>query len=356
MAIKIAFFNHKGGVGKTTNVYHLGWMLANKGKTVLFIDLDSQCNLTQTILGEQGFEKYYEENPKENIKDLLAVAFESRPKLLEAANCIQVKGNEKLWLVPGSLDITQYEVQLGISFQLYNSFSSMKHLPGAFNYLIEKTAEKYQADYVLIDLNPSLSAINQGMVMSSDYFIIPAAPDYYSLMAVRSLAKIVPQWESWAKEARLVFADETYPFPNKTPKFLGYTFADYAITRDKKSGKIGAKKATEQFAPVMNFIKDTFSNLFLTKLKEKNEKLLLPNRENTDYFLAEIPNFSGLGSLFHRQGLPVFEVKTNKSRNGSMILRKEMFTGIYNNFAEKILTLTQDAEHDTPIQSQSTRG
>jgi cellulose biosynthesis protein BcsQ len=42
----LSVFNNKGGVGKTTLTYHLGHILAEMGKRVLFIDLDPQCNLT----------------------------------------------------------------------------------------------------------------------------------------------------------------------------------------------------------------------------------------------------------------------------------------------------------------------
>jgi cobyrinic acid ac-diamide synthase len=42
----IAFFNNKGGVGKTTFTFHLGYALERIGKKVLFADLDPQCNLT----------------------------------------------------------------------------------------------------------------------------------------------------------------------------------------------------------------------------------------------------------------------------------------------------------------------
>ena len=34
---RIALFNHKGGVSKTTSAYHLGWMLTNLGKRVLMV-------------------------------------------------------------------------------------------------------------------------------------------------------------------------------------------------------------------------------------------------------------------------------------------------------------------------------
>lgn len=43
---KIVFFNNKGGVGKTTFTYHIGYALEKIGKKVLFVDADPQCNLT----------------------------------------------------------------------------------------------------------------------------------------------------------------------------------------------------------------------------------------------------------------------------------------------------------------------
>ncbi|MEB3341381.1 ParA family protein [Okeania sp.] len=52
MVKKIAVFNHKAGVGKTTTAFNLGWMLTEKGKTVILAHTDPQCNLTGIILGE----------------------------------------------------------------------------------------------------------------------------------------------------------------------------------------------------------------------------------------------------------------------------------------------------------------
>ncbi len=46
----IAFFNNKGGVGKTTIVYHLAWMFADQNLKVIAADLDPQSNLTAAFL------------------------------------------------------------------------------------------------------------------------------------------------------------------------------------------------------------------------------------------------------------------------------------------------------------------
>jgi cellulose biosynthesis protein BcsQ len=54
MADKIALFNHKGGVSKTTTAFNLGWMLAQQGSQVVLVDADPQCNLTGMVLGYRG--------------------------------------------------------------------------------------------------------------------------------------------------------------------------------------------------------------------------------------------------------------------------------------------------------------
>ena len=54
---KIALFNHKGGVGKTTLSINLADAFAEAGKTVLIVDADPQCNLTSFYLEEPVLEK-----------------------------------------------------------------------------------------------------------------------------------------------------------------------------------------------------------------------------------------------------------------------------------------------------------
>ncbi len=45
----VGIFNNKGGVGKTTYMYHVAHVLSRKGKSVLMVDCDPQCNLTPTL-------------------------------------------------------------------------------------------------------------------------------------------------------------------------------------------------------------------------------------------------------------------------------------------------------------------
>jgi cellulose biosynthesis protein BcsQ len=188
MVKKIALFNHKGGVSKTTTTFNLGCMLASKGKRVILVDSDPQCNLTGMVLGEQsendeeGIQEIY--NAASNIKIGLAPAFESQPRAIEAINCIPVKGQDNLFLLPGHIGFAEYEVTLGIAQELSGSIQALKNLPGSINDLLEKTALKLNADYILIDMSPSLGSINQNILMISDFFLVPTTADFFSVMAI----------------------------------------------------------------------------------------------------------------------------------------------------------------------------
>ena len=57
----ITFFNNKGGVGKTSLIYHVAWMLAELNHDVLAVDLDTQANLTAAFLTEDVLERLWQE-------------------------------------------------------------------------------------------------------------------------------------------------------------------------------------------------------------------------------------------------------------------------------------------------------
>lgn len=346
---KIAIFNHKGGVSKTTTSFNLGWSISKLGKRVLLVDADSQCNLTMYSLGKEKFEEYYKENNKNNIYTALLPAFRSQPKLIAPIDCIQI--NDSLFLLPGHLDFTENEVQLGISMQLSGALGSMENLPGAINYLVTETATKYNIDYVIFDLNPSLSAINQDIFSCSDYFIIPASPDIFSLMSINSLSRVLPMWESWAEKARPLFKDATYPLPISIPKFLGYTINDFNL---RSYGR-----PQQSFAKFMDEIAERISNALVPALKSKD--MILPERNYSSayqamvekskdhhinyqnpYCLAQISNFNKLIALSNEHSIPVFEVTLNAAMVHEGQQRTlNWFKFLYNAFAERIVELIE---------------
>ena len=163
----IALFNHKGGVSKTTTTFNLGWMLAEKGHRVVMVDADPQCNLTGMVLGYKGpteLENFYEQEAGRNLFAGLAPAFEARPEPVTPIECLEVSGNERLFLLPGHIGLAEYEVTLGIAQELTGSIQALQNLPGSIRHLLQITRDKIDADYVLVDMSPSLGAINQNIV------------------------------------------------------------------------------------------------------------------------------------------------------------------------------------------------
>jgi cellulose biosynthesis protein BcsQ len=228
----VNLFNHKGGVSKTTTVFNLAWMLGTMGKKVIVADFDPQCNLTGMVLGYKGVEDLeatYKDNPANNIKDALSPAFESKPRQITGAECISVPGNDNVLLLPGHIGLAEYETTLGIAQELSGSLLALRNLPGSIRFMLSATAEKYKADYLFVDMSPSLGPINQNLLMTGDHFIVPLHPDYFSAMALSSLTRVLPRWKAWANTARGIEVLKTadYPFPEPNATFIGSVIQKY---------------------------------------------------------------------------------------------------------------------------------
>jgi cellulose biosynthesis protein BcsQ len=349
MVQKIALFNHKGGVSKTTTTFNLGWMLASKGKRVILVDSDPQCNLTGMALGEETeddearIQEIY--NTTSNIKTGLAPAFESQPRAIEAVDCISVKGRDGLFLLPGHVGFAEYEVTLGIAQELSGSIQALKNLPGSINDLLEKTAAKFNADYILIDMSPSLGSINQNLLMISDFFLVPTTADFFSVMAIDSLVRVLPRWYAWAKSASSlqVLKEANYPFPDVNLRFLGTIVQNYRIIRGKE---------TVAFQTWIEKIEKAVSDKLIPTLGRSN--IMLPNQLYTNqgigsnFTLAKISNFNCLIALSQKHRTPVYDLTSQQLKQRGKVLennqkKQKEFERTFSDLADKIIALSSES-------------
>jgi cellulose biosynthesis protein BcsQ len=346
MVQKIALFNHKGDVRKTTTTFNLGWMLATKGKKVIIVDADPQCNLTEMVLRfstEEELEGLYQKN--QNIKSGLAPAFESRPKLIEAVDCLPVEGCDGLFLLPGHVGFAEYEVTLGIAQELSGSIQALQNLPGSISYLLQKTADKFEADYILIDMSPSLSSINQNLLTTSDFFILPTSPDFFSVMAIDSLATILPKWYAWAQKASemRILKDAVYPFPKVTPRLLGTIVQTNTIRH-------GQAAAVVQHW--MDTIEEAVSARLMPSLRENSMLLAQTMYESQDisrdFCIAKISDFNILIPMSNQHKTPVFALTSQQIEQAdSRVLNttleaREKFINTFDRLADKIIYLASN--------------
>lgn len=341
----IALFNHKGGVSKTTTTFALGWMLAEKGYRVVMIDADPQCNLTGLVLGDT-LDDFYIKNPMQNIHAGLAPAFESQPRQVEAVDCVQVDSRSGLYLLPGYVNLSEYEVTLGIAQELSGTIQTLRNLPGAFHYFISKVAQANSADFVLVDLNPSLGAINQNFLMSSDYFFVPTSPDYFSVMAIDSLASILPKWAEWARRAHTseTLKTATYPFPEFRLKFLGTVIQKYRP-------RLG--NATVGFQKWIDDINLRVKDKLIPQLRsygltfEEQSYINYGSGLAQNYCLAQIPDFNTLVATSQTHKRPVFALTDEMFGHVGSVLEQDQskrteFHEIYSRFADNVIGLVQN--------------
>ena len=322
MAVIVSLFNHKGGVSKTTTAFNLGWKLARLGRRVMMIDCDPQCNLTGMVLGLSNVDEDNTilgetEGIPNNIREGLRPAFESRPVPMKPVNCLSVPKNPNLFLMPGNIGLAEYETTLGIAQELSGSVVTLKNLPGSLRHLIDITCQKYAIDVAIVDLSPSLGAINQNLLSISDLFLVPMAPDYFSTMAINSISDVLPRWKKWLSDAQnsQALAGADYPFPKKNPKFLGYI-----VQRYRPRNGAPSRAFLKWIAALESGVKDTL----LPALKLAG---MLLDHTVYDQFdadphrpLLQMSDFNSLIALSQEHQTPIFELtKEQINQQGSVL-------------------------------------
>lgn len=307
----VVLFNHKGGVSKTTSTFNIGWKLAQLGKKVLLVDGDPQCNLTGLLLGVDRFEDYYS-NPrsnKQNIKDGVAMAFEGKPEPIVAIDCPRPCPELDLYLLPGHMDLAEFEPALSLSLNSNNAITTLQNLPGAFYRLFQLCSEKYEIDYVLIDMNPGLSSLNQTFFMMCDGFVVPTNPDVFSIMALRTIKKVLPRWKSWVSNFGDLFSNAAYPFPRAKMLFVGEIIQRFYLRNGQPAGPY-KNRISEIKKFVQNDLREEFSRNGMVK-KDDGGK---------DYCLAEISEFGALQQKAQQYMKPIYALSASELEATGVVL------------------------------------
>lgn len=159
----IAFYNNKGGVGKTTSAINIAYELAKNSK-VLIIDVDGQANCS----------RFFTEELKEGL-DKALVNTEVSP---ETALCHTRYDNIDI--------ITATQKLNGITSE-FDSFSDEEQAVIARNILSFGSAY----DYVLLDLPPALTKVTERLIGACDVVFIPIELGIFSIQGVPTVTGIV---------------------------------------------------------------------------------------------------------------------------------------------------------------------
>lgn len=351
---KIALFNHKGGVSKTTTTFNLAWKLSELGKKVLIIDADPQCNLTGLCLSlthGANFEEFYKDNKYSNLYSSLDPVFSGNPHPLVGASCYNFPNRKELFLLPGHINFSKFDVTIGIAQELTGSLKLVQNVPGAINELIELTNKKYNLDYVLIDMSPSVSATNANLLMLSDFFIIPCSPDFFCNMAISSLTEVLPNWHKTYLniKSHSAFNEAKYKLPQTIPKFIG-TIQQRYRPRNQGPAKAFQSWIDKINANVSSILVPTLKNYQMI-IDEEKFNHIHRQEKSTDLYsekfnLANISDFNSLIAQSQKYSTPIYNLSDEQIEQAGQVLAtmkasRDAFNETFTKIAKTIIDLTE---------------
>jgi len=225
----LTFFNNKGGVGKTSLVYHLSWMFSEMGHTVVAIDLDAQANLTAACLDEDEIELLWE---NEDAPTTVYRAIKPLSRVGDIRNPRMEKVTQGLYLVPGDVALASFEDLLSESWpksmgdaNLYRYFRILT----AFWQVAQIASKEVDADIILVDVGPNLGAINRSALIASDYVAIPLGADLFSLQGLKNLGPTLRSWREGWKRRLTNWKSPDFDLPQGTMEPLGYIVQQHGV-------------------------------------------------------------------------------------------------------------------------------
>ena len=319
----IAIFNNKGGVGKTTYLYHIANILADAGNNVLMVDCDSQCNLTAYALEDTQIRQSWSErgNSIYRVIELIAKGLGDYRKRKP------VSLSEHLYLVPGDIDLSQFEDRLGETWSsASNQEISLRAQVAIYRYVLYATKE-VNADYIFYDLGPNLGALNRAVLGGCNYFVTPLSPDLFSIKGTENLGNKFVTWrEEWDRNL-VKWKGNMEVLPNGSPKFVGYVTQQHNLrTKDEDGMTQGWKIFGGQ-------VDQAVKRNIVDRLESLGQVVA---REN--YKLGAIPNLHSLVPYSQNAKKPVYKCTGRDGLKGEHISKAresvEYYSGVINILTE----------------------
>ena len=292
-SIRLALYNHKGGVGKTTLTVNIASALADAGKRVLLVDADPQCNLTSYLVEPDVVDNWLDNSDSETGVTIWSAI---RPVVESTGEVREVKPIERLkniFLLPGDIRLSEFEQDLQ---QIWTEClqRKMRGFRGAsaISEVVNLIAKKIKADYVFYDVGPNIGALNRVVLLDCDFFIVPAACDLFSTRALSTLGHSLSSWVTEWQVISQLAPDGTTLLPGR-PKFLGYILQKFRMYGGTISGS---------FAPYVAKLEKAANSEIAAALRRIDKDLASASVSQNK--LGQVKDFGGLATLAQEQGQP----------------------------------------------------
>ena len=322
----LTFFNNKGGVGKTSLVYHLACMYAELGKTVVAADLDPQANLTAMFLDEDRLEILWNENRQRNT------IYGALQPLLEGTGDIAEPHLEKVGdYLSGNMSLIVGDLQLSSAEdELSNQWPAcLDRQPRAFRVIsalwriLQKAASLKHADIILVDVGPNLGSLNRAVLVATDYVAVPLAADIYSRQGLRNIGPTLASWRTGWEERRSRNPIPDLIIPTGSMQPIGYVVQQHGIrmSRPVKAYDKWVNRIPEEYA--VNLLGHTEKPYPFTPDQDPNA-------------LAMVKHYRSLVPMSQEARKPIFKLTTADGALGSHAAAAKNAYSDFESLAEKV--------------------
>ncbi|MBI1759443.1 MAG: ParA family protein [Actinobacteria bacterium] len=298
----IALFNNKGGVGKTTLVYHLAHMISRLGVRVLAADLDPQANLTAHFLDEDALEELWGEHrpTRQTVADAVQPIVDGEGDVMPVSPREIAEG---LWLLPGDLGLSQFEERLAQEWPatLAGGNKAAARTTTALHRLVHAAAGTVEAEVVLLDAGPSLGALSRTTLLVAEQVIVPLGADLFSAQGLRNLGPALRRWRRDWQETAQPRLPAGIDAPSGAMQPLGYVVMQPSMRLDRPV------RAYQRWV-------DRIPDLYVRAVLGADPG---PVSDDRSHEISTIRNYRSLMPLAHDARKPMFDLRPADGAIGS---------------------------------------
>ncbi len=325
----IAFFNNKGGVGKTTLLCNLAGLFALHRKAkILVIDADPQSNATSYLMADDTLTELYSDDKFVNLYEYYEPVAKGKgystvpPSIITSPRfgVDLVPGHPRFALREDLLAKDWSDTLVGNDRGLQTTFT--------FSHLLNTVASDY--DFAFIDMGPSLGAINRSILLAADYFLTPMSADLFSLMAIENIILSLQTWRN-ELEAGLDYYERKngirYAQDDKELKwkivFLGYVMQQYK-----------AKSVRGEVRPVASY--DKIIRQFPADIANLESEFGLGDPNTVD--LGQFPSLYSLVPMSQTAHAPIFELGSSDGVVGAHFAKVDESGVMFEQIADRVIS------------------
>lgn len=311
MTTKYAFWNNKGGTGKTSLAFQAITRYAelHSAERILAVDVCPQANLSELMLGglnNKGSDKLLLRQgmiPRCSIGGYFQLRLPSPyvPPGFSSADFI-TKPSEFNTSIPSNIDLVCGDPLLELQANAVNTLAN-NQIPGSnpwiavvdwINDLLAQVQETY--DVIFLDCNPSFSLYTQIALAAANRIVLPVMADDSSRRAIQNAFSLVyglklPSeiYSAYAFATKIKAAERTLP-------------KVHLIVKNRLTQYMGAASA---YAAVLQSIESDVKNLLISNPEIFNFSDALDG-------FVEVRDFQTTGVVAFAKGLPFSSVQVGK--------------------------------------------